>query len=1096
MIRCCSCKEKYDFEGNIFEVDKNTNCPILICPHCGFKHAISFMPFENKIENLKKVEKINLTTNYPLLGASRIANASRVDQSGADNGDVTGWVKTADFILATRIYGSKGAYNFAYKLKWRNVTDAGVFADVGATGEISFTADTVLVDGQALATGSKICSVQTGYTWQNGLESEGDNILPDSGTYSLADEYYTEFQWALDCNSAHDNDEYEFALYELTNGTSIGTCLASIAIGPANWISPTGHVDIDNVWGGESYTYDESLTFYAYSNVATKSWSSYLELTINAISCSKVRFYAYFNTGSQSLISLDVYYANDWHNIYAGDYTNQTWIAKAIGSTQSVTAMRAKFYNTTLSTYEMKWYEADFLGVAAGGQTQYLLSTVSIATSFISALSRGVKETLTSTANIVSSITSILSKIGILLNSTSAITTSITSSLSRGITEALTSTSAITSSITGRLTRIVDLISTSPIVTSITSALGRGIKEALTSTSNIVVSTVSNLSRGIKGVLTSTSNIAISTTSSLSRGVKETLVSASNIAISITSVLSRGITEALTSTVNGVVSTTGSLSRGVKETLTSTANITVSIIANLTILAGETIQLLSTAVITSSITSSLSRGIKETLTSVTNITSSITSNLSRGVKEALTTTVNIATSITGSLSRGIKETLISTVNMVISLSGSLSRGITEALTSTVSIAVSTVGLLSRGITQTLISTTNIVISTTSSLGRGIKETLTSTVNIATSILARLLRIRPLASVVNIVSVISGIFDMGCEAIIRPYGYSGSVFTLVNKTNPANASGKITSIELYVFNDMADVEVATFYVVSGNNLTTRDHEYIGAVTAGAKRTFKVDLNVEAGDYIGFVASNHTWIYTNVSGGDGVWNKAGDFIPCTDTTFSFVPSYIFSLYGSGGGVSLGRGIKETLTSTANIATSIIAELTKFGVKALYSMVAITTSITSSLSRGVTEALTSTSAITTSITSSLSRGIKATLISTSIIATSITSVLSRGVKIFLATTVGMTVSIVSVLSKWTTLALTSTVNIVSSITATLKAIYHWVKVSKVKTDWTKVEKGKDDWILVSKEKGDTTKVSKSKDDWTKVIKEKGDISKVEKE
>jgi len=99
------------------------------------------------------------------------------------------WTKINDFILATRIYGSKGAYNFAYKLKWRNVTDGGAFADVGETGEISFNADTVLVDGQALAIGNKICGAQTNYTWQNGLESEGDNRLPDTNNYSLADEY-------------------------------------------------------------------------------------------------------------------------------------------------------------------------------------------------------------------------------------------------------------------------------------------------------------------------------------------------------------------------------------------------------------------------------------------------------------------------------------------------------------------------------------------------------------------------------------------------------------------------------------------------------------------------------------------------------------------------------------------------------------------------------------------------------------------------------------------------------------------------------------------------------------------------------------------
>jgi len=678
-VKCCKCQKEYSLEDNIFEYKKDTNCPILICPYCGFKHAINFMPFENKIENLKKVEKIELGLAYPLLGASRIANASRVDRSGKDDGDViqgtpwdistfrvgaesylisetpshevffkpdglkmyvlgygskrinqytlstawklstatyddknffiadeelapfglffkpdgtemyitgminklvfqytlstawdvssasytssfsvtnqvaapsgvsfksdglkmyvscasagsagvyqysltkawdvtsasyetkkldtisettspytavfkpdglklyvmgfgndtifqytlstawdvstatydnksyvvtaqetnpyglfvksdgleffilgsgsnkvwqyvmkTAWTKTDDFILATRIYGSKGAYNFAYKLKWRNVTDGGVFADVGATGEISFSADTVLVNGQALPIGSKICDEQGSgakaiFTWQDGLESEGDNILPDSGTYSLADEYYTELQWALSCDDAHDEDEYEFALFELTNGTSIGTCLTSITM------------------------------------------------------------------------------------------------------------------------------------AAAAGVTHALISTAVIAVSTTSALSRGITEALLSTANIASSITGSLSRgIKEYLTSTSNIVTSTTSSLSRGVKEALASTSNIATSITAVLSRgiIETLNSTSAITISITSALSRGIIEALTSISVITTSITAFLNRGIKAVLTSTVNITTSTISTLNRGIKEVLVSTADIVVSIISRLSEFI---------------------------------------------------------------------------------------------------------------------------------------------------------------------------------------------------------------------------------------------------------------------------------------------------------------------------------------------------------------------------------------------------------------------------------------------------------------------------------------------------------------------------------------------------------------------------
>jgi len=378
LIRCCSCKKEYGLEGNIFEYEKGSRYPILICPYCGLRHIINFMLFDNKIEKLKKVEKLDLTTYYPTLGASRIADANRVDKSLADDGDVTGWVKTNDFILATRIYGSKGAYNYAYTLKWRNVTDSGSFAAVGATGEISYAADTVLVDGQALPTESKICSAQTNYTWQNGMENEGDNILPDSGTYSLADEYYTELQWALDCSGAHDNDVYEFALY--TNSTLIGTCLASIQMGPQDWLSPTGYVDADSGWTNEANAYDENTTTKALVTIPASSWSSYLELTHSAISCSKVRFNAYYYATEITQISLDVYYSDAWHNIYEGIFTLNEWVEKEIGSTQSVTAMRIKLYNIKVSQIS-NWtalYEADFWGVAAGGGWAHKWNTATI----------------------------------------------------------------------------------------------------------------------------------------------------------------------------------------------------------------------------------------------------------------------------------------------------------------------------------------------------------------------------------------------------------------------------------------------------------------------------------------------------------------------------------------------------------------------------------------------------------------------------------------------------------------------------------------------------------------------------------------------
>ena len=349
-------------------------------------------------------------------------------------------------------------------------------------------------------------------------------------------------------------------------------------------------------------------------------------------------------------------------------------------------------------------------------------------------------------------------------------------------------------------------------------------------------------------------------------------------------------------------------------------------------------------------------------------------------------------------------------------------------------------------------------------------------NIAISISGILSKVGAIAlnSIAAIVCFIGGEVDVGSPAINR-LSTVPNLQTYVIKDNPADNSGKITSIEIWANENLSNCEVATFFVVSGDNLSTRDTHAIGSVTAGSKQTFPVDIEVEAGDYIGIYYSDGALDMTS-SGGVGYWVAYGDKIPCTNVAFDWNTSErILSLYGTGtSGVSLGRGIKETLISTSAIVTSITSTLSRGIKEVLLSASNITTSITTTLSRGITEALTSTSVIMTSMSGNLSRGIKEVLTSTATIVTSITSTLSSGIL----------------------RALNSTVNIVSSITANLKAIYHWAKVAKVKTDWTKVEKGKDDWILVSKEKGDTTKVSKSKDDWTKVIKEKGDISKVEKE
>ena len=137
-------------------------------------------------------------------------------------------------------------------------------------------------------------------------------------------------------------------------------------------------------------------------------------------------------------------------------------------------------------------------------------------------------------------------------------------------------------------------------------------------------------------------------------------------------------------------------------------------------------------------------------------------------------------------------------------------------------------------------------------------------------------------------------DIGSLAIDRGVTLASN-YTMIEKNNPANASGIITSVEIWANATLINCEVATFYVVSGNYLSTRDYEYIGTVTAGAKRTFSVDLNAKAGDYIGIYYSEGS--LDGDSFGDGRWYYGSDVIPCSNQLFSSLSSKTMSIYGTG-------------------------------------------------------------------------------------------------------------------------------------------------------------------------------------------------------
>jgi hypothetical protein len=132
-----------------------------------------------------------------------------------------------------------------------------------------------------------------------------------------------------------------------------------------------------------------------------------------------------------------------------------------------------------------------------------------------------------------------------------------------------------------------------------------------------------------------------------------------------------------------------------------------------------------------------------------------------------------------------------------------------------------------------------------------------------------------------------------------------IYTRINMNNPANDTGKITSIDIWAVNQMAGVEVATFYAVDATHFSTRDYETVnngngaGVVLAGSKQTFTVDLDVVAGDYIGIYGTGGTIEYTTNSGTTCAYFPVeGDNIPCTNLEFTVVNTRDMSIGGTGG------------------------------------------------------------------------------------------------------------------------------------------------------------------------------------------------------
>jgi len=188
-----------------------------------------------------------------LLAAGGCGNDNRIARDGAGAGardwlDAVGAANVTLHQLNVAIVAfnidaddMNDATDATFKLQWRNVSDAGSFADLAATGEMKWSSSSDLVDDATVVEAEEsgansINCANKGWSRRDGLEKEGANGF----TRTITQDAHEDFQWAVALDSAdHANsDQYEFRLTQ-SDATVIKLGTTKLTVVTAGKISGT-----------------------------------------------------------------------------------------------------------------------------------------------------------------------------------------------------------------------------------------------------------------------------------------------------------------------------------------------------------------------------------------------------------------------------------------------------------------------------------------------------------------------------------------------------------------------------------------------------------------------------------------------------------------------------------------------------------------------------------------------------------------------------------------------------------------------------------------------------------------------------------------
>jgi len=112
------------------------------------------------------------------------------------------------------------------------------------------------------------------------------------------------------------------------------------------WITPFEHNN-PSKWHDEDDAHDDKLNTAAYTDIywgSTWHWTEYLELELSSpLNCDRVRVYAKYIENRCNRIKIDIYYNNDWHEIYKGSFEDKNWDIIEFDNEHTISKVRVSF---------------------------------------------------------------------------------------------------------------------------------------------------------------------------------------------------------------------------------------------------------------------------------------------------------------------------------------------------------------------------------------------------------------------------------------------------------------------------------------------------------------------------------------------------------------------------------------------------------------------------------------------------------------------------------------------------------------------------------------------------------------------------------